>query len=88
MLMLADKQADKQENPFPARHQQEPARPTMRWTTPSPCAGVTPHITKNEKGRRSVLDLRTARHPDYGFSLSCRWLVERGVLNRQTIDVY
>ena len=38
---------------------------------------VTPHITKNDKGRRSNMDGRTTRHPGYGISLSCRWLVEK-----------
>jgi len=39
---------------------------------------VTAHVTKNEKGRRSNMDRRTTRHPGYGISLSCRWLVEKG----------
>ncbi len=38
---------------------------------------VTPHITKNNKGRRSNMDGRTTRHPGYAISLSCRWLVEK-----------
>jgi transposase len=38
---------------------------------------VTPHITKNDKGRRSNLDRRTTRHPGYAISLSRRWLVEK-----------
>ncbi len=38
---------------------------------------VTPHITKNNKGRRSNMDGRTTRHPGYALSLSCRWLVEK-----------
>jgi transposase len=39
---------------------------------------VTPHITKNDKGRRSNLDRRTTRHPGYVISLSRRWLIEKG----------
>ena len=39
---------------------------------------VTPHVTKNEKGRRSNLDRRTTRHAGYAISLSRRWLVEKG----------
>src|ERR1700678_1242237 len=39
---------------------------------------VTPHIAKNEKGRRSNLDRRTTRHPGYAISLSRRWLIEKG----------
>jgi transposase len=38
---------------------------------------VTPHITKNDNGRRSNMDRRTTRHPGYAVSLSCRWLVEK-----------
>jgi transposase len=39
---------------------------------------VTPHVTKNENGRRSNLDRRTTRHASYAISLSRRWLVEKG----------
>src|ERR1700682_1943998 len=39
---------------------------------------VTPHVTRNEKGRRSNLDRRTTRLPGYAISLSRRWLVEKG----------
>src|ERR1700738_832905 len=39
---------------------------------------VTPHVTKNDNGRRSNLDRRTTRHPGYAISLSRRWLVEKG----------
>ena len=39
---------------------------------------VTPHVTKNDKGRASNLDRRTTRHPGYAVSLSHRWLVEKG----------
>jgi transposase len=38
---------------------------------------VTPHITKNDKDRRSNMDGRTTRHPGYAISLSCRWLIEK-----------
>jgi transposase len=38
---------------------------------------VTPHISKNDKGRRSNMDARTTRHEGYAISLSCRWLVEK-----------
>ena len=38
---------------------------------------VTPHIARNDKGRRSNMDRRTTRHPGYAISLSCRWLVEK-----------
>jgi len=39
---------------------------------------VTPHVTNNDKGRRSNLDRRTTRQPGYAISLSRRWLVEKG----------
>jgi transposase len=39
---------------------------------------VTPHVTRNDKGRRSHLDRRTTRHPGYAISLSRRWLIEKG----------
>jgi len=38
---------------------------------------VTPHITKNDNGRRSNMDGRTRGHEGYDISLSCRWLVEK-----------
>ena len=38
---------------------------------------VTPHITRNDNGRRSNMDRRTNRHPGYAISLSRRWLVEK-----------
>jgi len=38
---------------------------------------VTPHITRNDQGRRSNMDGRTTRHSGYAISLSCRWLVEK-----------
>src|SRR6202522_1336138 len=39
---------------------------------------VTPHVTKNDKGRASNLDRRTTRQPGYAISLSRRWLIEKG----------
>ena len=39
---------------------------------------VTPHVTRNDKGRSSNLDRRTTRQPGYAISLSRRWLVEKG----------
>ncbi len=39
---------------------------------------VTPHVTKNDNGRKSNLDRRTTRHAGYAVSLSRRWLVEKG----------
>src|ERR1700689_3399108 len=39
---------------------------------------VTPHVTRNDKGRTSNLDRRTTRQPGYAISLSRRWLIEKG----------
>jgi transposase len=39
---------------------------------------VTPHVTKNDNGRRSNLDRRTTRQTGYAVCLSRRWLVEKG----------
>jgi len=39
---------------------------------------VAPHVEKNDNGRKSNLDGRTARQPGYVVSLSRRWLVEKG----------
>ena len=38
--------------------------------------GVTPHVARNERGRRSAIDGRTTRHAGYGRSLRRRKLVE------------
>ena len=46
---------------------------------------VTPHIAKNDNGRRSNMDGRTTRHPGYKTSLSRRWLIEKTLAwNKQT----
>lgn len=39
--------------------------------------GVTPHVTQNNRNRRSAIDGRTTRHAGYELSLSKRWLVEK-----------
>jgi transposase len=39
--------------------------------------GATPHVTQNNRNRRSAIDGRTTRHPGYRVSLSKRWLVEK-----------
>ena len=38
---------------------------------------VTPHVSQNNKNRRSAIDGRTTRHEGYRQSLSKRWLVEK-----------
>ena len=47
------------------------------FVTAARALNVTPHVTRNDKGRRSNMDRRTTRHAGYGISLSCRWLVEK-----------
>jgi transposase len=37
---------------------------------------VTPHVARNDKGRRSAIDGRTTRHPGYAVSLRLRKRVE------------
>ena len=39
--------------------------------------GVTPHVARNDRGRRSAIDGRTTRHAGYGQSLRRRELVEQ-----------
>jgi len=51
---------------------------TKDFVTTARELNVTPHVTKNDKGRRSNLDRRTTRQPGYAISLSRRWLVEKG----------
>jgi transposase len=50
---------------------------TKDFVTAARALNVTPHVTKNQKGRRSNMDRRTTRHPGYAISLSRRWLVEK-----------
>jgi transposase len=38
---------------------------------------VTPHVSQNNRNRRSAIDRRTTHHPGYQVSLSKRWLVEK-----------
>ena len=38
--------------------------------------GVTPHVTQNNKHRRSAIDRRTTRHKGYGLSLKVRKRIE------------
>ncbi len=38
--------------------------------------GVTPHVTRNNKHRRSAIDRRTTRHEGYGVSLKVRKRIE------------
>jgi len=38
--------------------------------------GVSPHVSQNDKGRRSAIDGRTTRHPGYAISLRVRKRIE------------
>jgi transposase len=38
--------------------------------------GVTPHVSQNNKGRRSAIDGRTTRHPGYAVSVRVRKRIE------------
>ena len=38
--------------------------------------GVTPHVSQNDKGRRSAIDGRTTHHPGYAVSLRVRKRIE------------
>ena len=51
---------------------------TKDFVTTARELNVTPHVTKNDKGRRSNLDRRTTRQSAYAISLGRRWLVEKG----------
>jgi hypothetical protein len=37
---------------------------------------MTPHVTQNNKGRKSAIDRRTTRHDGYAISLRCRARIE------------
>jgi transposase len=74
LLMLADKQQGRSrritvgaDKAYDAKDFVEAARKL----------NVTPHVSKNDNGRRSNMDGRTTRHQGYAISLSCRWLVEK-----------
>jgi IS5 family transposase len=55
------------------------------FVTAARALNVTPHIAKNDHGRRSNMDRRTTRHPGYKTSLSRRWLIEKTFgWNKQT----
>ena len=50
---------------------------TQDFVRPVRELGATPHVTQNNKNRRSAIDGRTTRHSGYAVSLSKRWLVEK-----------
>lgn len=75
LLMLADKQEDRSRRITVGA---DKAYDAKDFVVAARALNVTPHITKNDNGRRSNMDGRTTRHPGYSISLSCRWLVEKG----------
>jgi len=74
LLMLADKQQGRSRRITVGA---DKAYDAKDFVTAARALNVTPHITKNDTGRRSNMDGRTTRHAGYTISLSCRWLVEK-----------
>jgi transposase len=74
LLMLADKQKDSSRRITVGA---DKAYDSHDFVKAARELNVTPHIARNDKGRRSNLDGRTTRHKGYAISLSCRWLVEK-----------
>jgi transposase len=74
LLMLADKQQGRSRRITVGA---DKAYDAKDFVTAARALNVTPHVTKNDTGRRSNMDGRTTRHAGYGISLSCRWLVEK-----------
>ena len=74
LTMLADKQEGSSRRITVGA---DKAYDTKDFVAAARALNVTPHVTRNDKGRRSNMDGRTTRHPGYAISLSCRWLVEK-----------
>jgi transposase len=74
LLMLADKQQGRSRRITVGA---DKAYDAKDFVTAARALQVTPHVTKNDHGRRSNMDGRTTRHAGYSISLSCRWLVEK-----------
>lgn len=75
LLMLADKQQGRSRRITVGA---DKAYDAKDFVVAARALNVTPHITKNDNGRRSNMDGRTTRHQGYQVSLSRRWLVEKG----------
>jgi len=75
LLMLADKQQGRSRRITVGADKAYDAKDFVKACRD---LNVTPHIARNDNGRRSNMDRRTTRHPGYSVSLSCRWLVEKG----------
>ena len=74
LLILAEKQKDRKRRITVGA---DKAYDDWQFVEAARKLNVTPHVSKNDKGRRSNLDGRTTRHEGYAISLSCRWLVEK-----------
>ncbi len=74
LLMLADKQEGRTRRITVGA---DKAYDDRQFVEAARKLNVTPHVSKNDKGRRSNMDRRTTRHEGYAISLSCRWLVEK-----------
>jgi transposase len=74
LAMLTEKQKDRSRRITVGA---DKAYDTKDFVTAARALKVTPHIARNDNGRRSNMDGRTTRHPGYAISLSCRWLVEK-----------
>ncbi len=74
LLMLDERQKDSSRRITVGA---DKAYDTKDFVVAARAIGVTPHVNKNENGRRSNIDARTTRHPGYAISLSKRWLVEK-----------
>ncbi len=74
LLMLADKQEGRSRRITVGA---DKAYDSKDFVEAARKLNVTPHVSRNDKGRRSNMDGRTTRHPGYAISLSCRWLVEK-----------
>jgi transposase len=74
LLMLAEKQKGRSRRITVGA---DKAYDAKDFVTAARALNVTPHITRNDTGRRSNMDGRTTRHAGYAISLSCRWLVEK-----------
>jgi len=74
LLMLADKQEGRSRRSTVGA---DKAYDAKDFVTAARELNVTPHVARDDNGRRSNMDGKTTRHPGYYISLSCRWLVEK-----------
>ena len=74
LLMLADQQKDRSRRITVGA---DKAYDSAHFVRAARALNATPHVVKNDDGRRSNMDQRTTRHAGYAISLSCRWLIEK-----------